>query len=908
MEFTGERFVSSLNEPEISYEHWHRYLYASSFVKDKVVLDIASGEGYGSFLLSSSNAKAVWGVDIDPEAVRNAGQNYKNDNLEYLNGSIAAIPVETESIDVLISFETIEHVGEADQILFLGEIERVLKPDGILIISTPNKLTYSDIPKYNNEFHIKEFYINEFLDFLSPKFKYIELLGQKIFTNSYIWPQSNTNQTFREYNIKPADSGFKVSKNTDKEMLYAVTVCSNTRPVEVYSSILVDKEDLIMKHKDNLIKQQDQALDLKDRHISLKNTELKKKDEEYSKLNQYLLDSQDHISKLEERLRNRSVKHWLAKIRFILKYVSKGSYSVFKSAMSDPSSLMRNIRKLRQMGITGLLENIRYAQSAKAPLRLKTVFEFKPLNSYPKISVVMPVYNVDVKWLDTAVDSVLNQVYENFELVIVDDGSQKAETLAYLKQIDHEKIVVQLNEKNRGISRASNDGARLATGDYIALLDNDDELRQNALYEVAKAINEYDPDVIYSDEARVDIHGNKKSPFLKPDWSPDLLRSQMYICHLLVFKKTLFETVGGFNSEFDGSQDYDLMLRFSEHTSNIYHIPEILYFWREIESSTAMNPDSKPVSHPAGLVALDQHLKRAFGQDAHARKTEFRLVYDARYPLARDISASIIIPTKDRCDLLSDCVESILKKTEGPCYEIIIMNNDSKDPKTRDWFKTITARHSNIRIIDAAYPFNWSRINNHGAQHANGEVLVFLNNDTRVIHPGWLTRLCENAVRPDVGVVGGLLLYEDDTVQHAGVVVGMGGWADHVFKAAEPRHFIHPFVSPMMARNVSSVTGACLGISRQVFDEVNGFNEEFIICGSDVEIALKTLKKGYLNVYNPRINLYHLESKSRTSYIPEKDFEMSERAYADLKKTGDPYYNKNLSLESLIPRLKNKSL
>ncbi|MDT8380074.1 MAG: glycosyltransferase family 2 protein, partial [Desulfotignum sp.] len=527
---------------------------------------------------------------------------------------------------------------------------------------------------------------------------------------------------------------------------------------------------------------------------------------------------------------------------------------------------------------------------------------------YPKISVIMPVYNVEKKWLMLAVESLLNQAYDNFELIIVDDGSTRPDIRQYLGQLDNAKISVRFNEKNNGISSASNDAVAMAGGEFVALLDNDDLLRENALYEVAKAINDHHPDVIYSDEARVDIHGNKKRPFLKPDWSPDLLKSQMYICHFLVFKKSLFDKAGGFDSRFDGSQDYDLMLRFSELTTHIYHIPKILYFWREIASSTALNSDSKPASESAGLNALDCHLKRVYGKEARAYKTANRFVYDARYPLSGDIKASIIIPTRDQSELLSDCIYSIIDKTEHTNFEVLIMDNDSKEEKTREWFKTVTKQYDNIQVIDASYSFNWSRLNNHGARHASGEILIFLNNDTQVISPEWLTRICENASRPEIGVVGGLLLYEDDTIQHAGVVVGMGGWADHVFKNCSPVHFFHPFVSPVLTRNVSAVTGACLGVSRKVFDEINGFDEEFIICGSDVAFALKALKKGYMNLYNPYVKLYHLESKSRTSYIPDVDFEMSRIEYAELIQSGDPYYNPNLSLESLTPVLKNKKM
>ena len=380
MEFTGERFVSTLNEPEICYEHWHRYLYASYFVENKIVLDIASGEGYGTFLLSSAKARKVFGVDIASEAVQNARETYKNANLEFINGSIASIPLASDSIDVLISFETIEHVDQANQQMFLNEIERVLKPDGILIISTPNKLTYSDIPYYKNEFHIKEFYIDEFLNFLRPKFKYIELLGQKIFTSSYIWSHENNSRGFIEYNIKPTDDGFVVSHNREKEILYAITICSNNEPCKVSSSILIDKENQLIKHKNSLIEQKIQEIALKDRHIALKDEELAlknkhliAKDEEYAKLQQYLLDTQTHINELEEKLQSRSIKFQLRKIKCILEFLIKGSYPAGRQMPKNQDTILVRLQKLKQTGIKELMGKVKYAQATEKDLKLNTL-------------------------------------------------------------------------------------------------------------------------------------------------------------------------------------------------------------------------------------------------------------------------------------------------------------------------------------------------------------------------------------------------------------------------------------------------------------------------------------------------------------------------------------------------------
>lgn len=897
MEFTGERFISSLTEPEISYEHWHRYLYTTRFVKDKVVLDIACGEGYGSFLFSTSNAKKVIGVDIDEEAVRNAKNSYKNSDLEFVNGDVTSIPIESNKIDVIVSFETIEHINEHQQKLFLLEIARVLKPDGILIISTPNKLTYSDLPDYKNKFHIKEFYVDEFLDFLRKKFEYIELLGQRIFTSSYIWSDKNNNN-FIEYNIKQTENGYVVTEDKDKEILYAISVCSNHKLPRTYSSVLIDKDDIIMKFKDNIVDQKEEELIKKDKLLMIK-------DEEYIKLHKYLRDTQNHINKLEEILRNKSIKIRLKKIIYRISSLASEIFFLSKQILKQPELIKKLKRKLKNNGLKSLIRKVTIAPIYGNYLNIKKIYKYEKLSYYPKISIIMPVYNVEQKWLKLAVESIINQHYDNWEFIIIDDGSINKETIDFLKEIKHDKISITFNKENKGISSASNKAIELSTGEYIALLDNDDELREDALYEMACAINHHDPDVLYSDEAKVDRNGNKKLPFFKPDWSPDLLKTQMYIGHLLVFKKQLYNMVGGFNTIYDGSQDYELMLRFSEYTSKIHHIPEVLYFWREIESSTSVNPDSKPASQLSGLETLNQHLKRTYGNDAYAKETNYRLVYDVRYKISEDVMISIIIPTKDKCDLLENCINSIIKKTSYENYEIIIMNNNSEEDKTYNWFRKITNQFSNIRVVDAFYPFNWSKINNQGAHCAKGKVLVFLNNDTIVINSEWLTRLGENALRPDIGLVGGLLLYEDGTIQHAGVVVGMGGWADHVFKKIEPIHFGSPFISPMVTRNVSSVTGACLAISKTKFEELKGFNEKFIICGSDVDLSLKALKRGYFNLYNPYVNLYHIESKTRTSYIPDIDFKLSYDSYSEFIKNGDPYYNINLSLKSLNPKIKN---
>ena len=376
----------------------------------------------------------------------------------------------------------------------------------------------------------------------------------------------------------------------------------------------------------------------------------------------------------------------------------------------------------------------------------------------------------------------------------------------------------------------------------------------------------------------------------------------MYICHFLVVKKTIFEDLGGFRSEYDGSQDYDLMLRLSEQTNRICHIPLILYTWRESENSTANNADAKPYAHTAGKKALEEHLKRKYGSNAYVEDGKYNFTYDVRFPAIEKPLVSIIIPMKDKWELTNNCIHSILQKSSYQNFEILILNNRSEEAKTISWLSEITTFDRRIKVFDADMEFNWSKLNNFGIEKALGDVYIFLNNDTLVISPDWIERLAENALRDDIGVVGAMLLYADKTIQHAGVVVGIGGWADHIFKGMSPIHYGSPFVSPVLSRNVLAVTGACMAISKNTIQKIGGFNESFIICGSDVEICIRAYDNGLFNRYDAKVCLYHLESKSRDSYIPENDFEKSFECYTPYRENVDPFFNVNLDNSSVIPK------
>lgn len=526
-----------------------------------------------------------------------------------------------------------------------------------------------------------------------------------------------------------------------------------------------------------------------------------------------------------------------------------------------------------------------------------------------KFSILMPVYNVEPCWLDCAIKSIENQTYGNWELCIADDASTHRDTIEYLKKIKNDKIKIHFLKENGGISTATNTAASMATGEFLLLMDNDDEIAENALAEFYKCIIEQNADVVYSDQDNIDEAGQHSSPVYKPDWSPDLLRSQMYIGHLCGFRRELFDLVGGFRKEYDGSQDYDLLLRITEKAEKIVHVDKVLYSWRTLPSSTAANPDSKPYAQYAGLNALQAHLDRTFGEgNARAVETENLYVYDVIYKLEKEAEVSIIIPTKDYVEDLETAVNSIFEMSSYKNFEIIIMNNNSEKEETYQYFEKVQREHENVKVVDAFYDFNWSRLNNHGMREARGDIYVFLNNDVRILTEDWLERLVSKALRKGTGAVGALLLYDDGTVQHAGVVVGMNGWADHVYKGMKPVHCGTPFISPVLTRNVLAVTGACLAVSKKVIQDIGGFDEDFVICGSDVELCIRAYNKGYYNVYDPFVKLFHYESKSRGTFVPDIDFQLSRKTYSQFEHNGDPYFNLNLDYYSCVPREKGDQI
>ena len=529
----------------------------------------------------------------------------------------------------------------------------------------------------------------------------------------------------------------------------------------------------------------------------------------------------------------------------------------------------------------------------------------------PKISIITPVYNVDPKWLDRCIRSVKDQLYENWELCLHDDASSRVETLSCLRKWEKSdrRIKVSYGKKNRHISAASNEALKLATGEFVALLDNDDELSSDALYENVKALNKYpETDLLYSDEDKIDIHGSRIDPFFKPDWSPDLVLSMNYICHLSVYRTEIVKKICGFRSGFEGAQDYDLLLRFLDEISekNIIHIPKVLYHWRKISGSTAERFDFKGYANDAAKRSLREYLQRN-AVSGSVEDGEFPGTYRVKRIVFDSPKVSIIIPFRDQSGILKKCVESLFKKTKYENFEVLLVDNQSEELSTHAYLESLS-ENKRIRIVKYDRPFNFSAINNFAVKYANGKFVLFLNNDIEVISEDWLGSMVEHIEREKVGAVGAKLLYPNNTIQHAGVIMGTGiaGHAFKYFPADAPGYFSMLSV----IRNYCAVTGACLLTKKSLFEEIGGFDEiNLAIAYNDVDFCLRLLKSGYLVVYTPYAKLYHHESLSRGNdealkYINPAKYQrvLAEREYmgntwgAFIR--NDPYYNKNLTRKS----------
>lgn len=528
-------------------------------------------------------------------------------------------------------------------------------------------------------------------------------------------------------------------------------------------------------------------------------------------------------------------------------------------------------------------------------------FEFMP-----KFSIVIPAYKTPEKYLKEMLDSILAQTYENWE-VCVADGSPAGEgierVLSRYAERDRRFKYVILGE-NKGISGNTNAAMDMADGDFIVLADHDDTMTPDALYECAKVINEHpECDVIYSDEDKMDMDGGALfDPHFKPDFNIDLLCSVNYICHLFVASHDLVARVGGFRQEFDGAQDYDFIFRCTEAAAEIRHIPKVLYHWRCHKDSTASNPQSKLYAFEAGSRAIMAHYERVGIEAEKVEKGVDYGIYHSTYKIQGNPLVSIIIPNKDHHQDLDLCLRSIEERATYRNVEFVIIENNSTKPETFEYYEKIQKEFDNVRVVRWEREFNYSAINNFGVTFAKGEYLLFLNNDTELIAKNFIEEMLGLCQREDVGAVGARLLYQDDTIQHAGVVVGFGGIAGHTFIGLHKAENSY-FHRAMSTQDYSAVTAACMMTKKSLFEKTGGFTEELAVAFNDIDYCMKVRAEEKLVVYNPYALLYHYESKSRgLEDTPEKverfnrEIKKFSERWPEILKKGDPYYNPNLTL------------
>ena len=625
------------------------------------------------------------------------------------------------------------------------------------------------------------------------------------------------------------------------------------------------------------------------------------------------------------RHRYNQIKFYIGKYGFI-KTVKKCIKTVIRKIIR----FIKNEKDLQYGDYGGW---IKYNEPKDADLKKQMSVKFE---LEPKISVVVPMYNTKEKFFKELIKCMMDQTYSNWELCLADGSPKQNENLKKYYEQD-ERIKYKFLNGNLGIAGNSNAAIEMATGDYIALLDHDDVLADYALYEIVYNLNKFpNAEFLYSDEDKIDENGNRYDAYFKPDFAPDTLRCQNYICHFSVFKKELLEKLGGFRENYDGAQDYDIFLRMSEITDpkNISHVPKILYHWRVHNESTAkLNSNAKNYAFEAGKKAIEDHLKR-IGLDGTVSEGCIDGIYRVDYKVIGEPKVSIVIPNKDGKDILEVCINSIIEKTTYKNYEIVISENNSETEEIYEYYKTLLnnetikiANYNTGKLITKEEEcsleytnnnrrkvkpgFNYSAVINFGVRNTTGEYVIQLNNDTELITENWLELMLGFCQRKDVGAVGVKLYFPDETIQHAGIIVGIGGIAGNRFKSI-PKSGHGYFAKESMIENLSAVTAACIMTPKAIYDEVGWMDEELAVAFNDVDFCLKIREKGYLIVYNPFVEFWHYESKTRgqedsPAKIKRFQGEMSrfEQRWPEILDSGDPYYNINLSLDTEVYHMKN---
>lgn len=546
-------------------------------------------------------------------------------------------------------------------------------------------------------------------------------------------------------------------------------------------------------------------------------------------------------------------------------------------------------------------ENMPNKKDFKAYLREVDSFNHKPL-----ISIVLPVYNPTLKYFSSTIQSVLDQIYTNWELCIVDDCSSKKDVVQYLNELakKSERIKVKVRTENGNISQASNDALEMCTGEYVVLLDHDDLLTKDTLFHFVKLLQgDQTIDFMYADEDKYwQEQKEYLQPYFKPDWSPDSLESRNYILHPVCVKRTLINQVGGFSIGLEGAQDYDLFLKLSEVATNIIHIPKVLYHWRIHPESSAHESSPKQYAFDAQKRALEKAYERR-GQEVIVEKDEkWPGVYHSRYVLKNQPKVSVIIPAKNQKEITELCLSTLFEKTTYPNFDVLVLSNNSDQPDFFNMLNTFKEKYpSQFNWVEQNYPFNYSKLVNEGFKLVDGELILHLNNDIEIINSDWMERMVEQAVRPEIGAVGAMLYYPNRLIQHVGVAIGLGGPAGHVF-VGSPEGDGGPYFQMVANTNYAAVTGACLMIHRDKYKAVGGFEEDQVVEYNDIDFCLKILEAGYRNLYLSKVKLVHHESLSRGHpHKTKKSYEQHIKDVGRFRRIWgsyidyDPYYNPNLT-------------
>lgn len=894
-------------------EHWVEFfgMIADRIVKDihpQTVLDAGCAMGYLVAALRDRGVEA-YGIDISEYAVSKVREDVRP--FCRVGSLTEEFPADfPQRYDLIVTIEVLEHLYAEDGKKAIANLCR--HSDTVLFSSTPDDFTErTHVNVQQREYWARLFFEQGFTDDINYRPRYLTPYASLF--------RKNTDM---------------VRQIEDYERNIRMTEGENAKNTAYLNQAVQDKET----HIQNLTITHDtecKAWNAQESEYIRVQQELENKNasqkKEIKKIEQELAHYKEHYQAIAAR--NAALERQLAEAQNAYNVISNAFFwKITKPARVIADWIKMPLRKvavfrLMNKGLRCLHENgwrytwakvrnkVKNQQNAaallKKPLFTESELAEQRKHQFPKsikFSIVVPLFNTPEKFLREMIQSVIDQTYANWELCLA-DGSDAEHGLVekicrqYAKK--DSRIKYKKLEKNLGISGNTNACLEMASGDYIGLFDHDDLLHPAALYEVMRAICEQDADFIYTDE--LTFSGNTSNiitAHFKPDYAPDNLRANNYICHFSVFSDKILENVKGFRSEYDGSQDHDFILRATECAKKIVHIPEILYYWRSHPNSVAADINSKPYASIAGRKAVHDHIARHNMESIVESTKAFPAMYRVEYSLKEKPLISIIIPNKNHIEDLRKCVNSILNKSTYPSYEIIIVDNDSDEMVVEDYYKALK-QNEKIRIVSWNKKFNFSAICNYGVGFAKGRYVVLLNNDTEVITESWLEEMLMYAQRQDVGAVGAKLYFANNTIQHAGVVLGMGRHrtAGYIFSKVDKENLGY-MGRLCYAQNLSAVTFACVMIPRHVWDEVGGLDESFAVAFNDVDMCMRIRKAGYLIVWTPYAELYHYESKSRgleDTLEKKKRFEgevkrFQERWKAELA-AGDPYYNPNLSLD-----------